>query len=98
LKKGRVVALERTSTLLNNANANVLHFKTDAALPEPLARLARVTGRIVQLPANGPEEIERHLAALRQAGVKAEDVEIRRADLEDVFIEMMSRPSDTGVT
>ena len=98
LKRGRVVALEKTSTLLNNATANVLHFKTDSALPESLAPLARVTGRIVELPANGPEEIERHLVALRQAGVKAEDVEIRKADLEDVFIQLMNAPSEVGIT
>jgi hypothetical protein len=35
-------------------------------------------------------EIERHLAALREAGLQAEDVEIRKADLEDVFIEVMA--------
>ncbi len=90
LKKGRVIALERTSTLLNNATANVLYFKTDNPLPRELAALARVTGRIVELPANGPEEIERHLAALRQGGVKVEDMEIRKADLEDVFIALMN--------
>ncbi len=98
LKRGKVVALEKTSTLLNNASANTLYFKTDQALPEGVLPLARVTGRIVEIPANGPEEIERHLSVLRQAGVKAEDVEIRKADLEDVFIELMNRPSATGLT
>jgi len=98
LKRGQVIALEKTSTLLNNASANILHFKTDSELPEALTSLARITGRIVELPANGPEEIERHLSMLRQAGVKAEDVEIRKADLEDVFIELMNRPSGTGAT
>ena len=93
LKKGRVIALERTSTLLDSATANVLHFKTDSALPPELAAQARITGRIVELPAQGPAEIERHLAALRQGGVKVEDVEIRKADLEDVFIALMSGPS-----
>jgi ABC-2 type transport system ATP-binding protein len=93
LKLGRVIALEETSALLNDATANVLHFKTDQPLPPALAALARITGRIVQLPAHGPEEIERHLAALRQAGVRVEDVEIRKADLEDVFIERMNRPA-----
>ncbi|HRN74884.1 ABC transporter ATP-binding protein [Ottowia sp.] len=90
LKKGRVIALERTSTLLANATANVLYFKTDSVLPRPLAALARITGRIVELPASNPAEIEQHLAALRQAGVNVEDVEIRKADLEDVFIELMN--------
>mgnify|MGYP001412519917 CR=1 FL=1 len=95
LKKGRVIALERTSTLLSSATSNVLHFKTDSLLPRPIADQARVTGRIVELPAAGPDEIEHHLAALRQAGVKVEDVEIRKPDLEDVFIHLMNTPSAT---
>ena len=90
LKRGRVIALERTSTLLDNATANVLYFKTDSVLPPSLAEQARITGRIVELPAQGPAEIEHHLAALREAGIKVEDMEIRKADLEDVFIALMS--------
>ena len=91
LKGGRVVALERTTDLLAAASANVLHFKLDGTLPPDLAAKARVTGRIVQLPAHNAEEIERHLAQLRQAGLHAEDVEIRKADLEDVFLDVMAR-------
>ena len=93
LKQGRVIALERTSTLLNSATSNVLYFKTDDVLPPALAAQARVTGRIAELPANDTAEIERHLAALREAGVKVEDVEIRKADLEDVFIALMNGSS-----
>ena len=91
LKQGRVVALERTSDLLSAASSNVLRFKLDAALPEELARQARVTGRIVQFPAHNAAEIEHYLAAVRQAGLHAEDVEIRKADLEDVFLDVMAR-------
>jgi len=91
LKQGRVVALERTSDLLRSATAQVLRFKMDGVLPQTLAALARVTGRIVQLPVHNAIEIENHLAAVRSAGLVAEDVEIRQADLEDVFLEVMSR-------
>ena len=90
LKKGQIVALERTSTLLSNATSNVLHFKTDSVIPNAIARQARMTGRIVEMPAQDADEIERHLSALREAGVKVEDVEIRKADLEDVFIALMN--------
>ncbi|MBZ8144176.1 ABC transporter ATP-binding protein, partial [Rubrivivax gelatinosus] len=34
-------------------------------------------------------EVERDLAALREAGVAVEDLEIGRADLEDVFLGIM---------
>ena len=52
---------------------------------------ARITGRIVQLPAHDAHEIERYLAIIRQAGLRVEDVEIRKADLEDVFLDVMSK-------
>ena len=90
LKLGRVVALNRTSELLKMASGNVLRFKIDGELPRALAEQARVTGRIVQLPAHNAAEIEHYLATVRQAGVQVEDIEIRKADLEDVFLEVMT--------
>ena len=90
LKQGRVIALDRTSELLKSAASNVLRFKTDADLPPGIAQHARVTGRIVQLPAKDAHEVEQLLSALRQAGVMVEDVEMRKADLEDVFIDLMA--------
>ena len=90
LKAGRVVALERTSELLKAASSNVLRFKMDGTLPAEFAGRARVTGRIVQLPAHDAHEIESYLAIIRRAGLRVEDVEIRKADLEDVFLDVMS--------
>ena len=90
LKQGRVLALASTSELLKSASSNVLRFKLDGQLPADLAGRARVTGRIVQFPANNAVEIENYLAAVRQAGLVAEDVEIRKADLEDVFLDVMA--------
>jgi ABC-2 type transport system ATP-binding protein len=90
LKQGRVLALASTSELLKSASSNVLRFKLDGQLPPDLAVKARVTGRIVQFPAHDAVEIETYLAAVRQAGLVAEDVEIRKADLEDVFLDVMA--------
>lgn len=98
LQLGQVVALEKTSDLLSRASSNVLRFKTDQGLPAELAAQARVTGRVVQLPAHNAVEVEQWLARARQAGVTVEDVEIRKADLEDVFIEVMEKASRSGVT
>lgn len=89
LKAGRVVALDRTSALLAGTASTMLRFKTDDPLPPALAPQARVTGRIVQLKAHDAGAVESHLAALRSAGVRVEDLEIGRADLEDVFVEIM---------
>jgi ABC-2 type transport system ATP-binding protein len=89
LKLGRVVALDRTANLLAGTASTMLRFKTDQALPPDMAAQARVTGRIVQLTAHDATEVESLLAAMRAAGVKVEDLEIGRADLEDVFVEIM---------
>jgi ABC-2 type transport system ATP-binding protein len=91
LKSGRIVALDHTSELLKAASSNVLRFKVDSELPKALADMARITGRIVQFPAHDALEIERYLAAVREAGLVAQDVEIRKADLEDVFLDVMNK-------
>ena len=89
LKQGRLVALDKTSALLAGVASTMLRFKADQALPAELAARARVTGRIVQIAARDAGEVETLLAALRASGVKIEDLEIGRADLEDVFLDTM---------
>jgi ABC-2 type transport system ATP-binding protein len=89
LKKGRVVALDRTASLLAGTASTMLRFKTDDVLPPDLAAQARVTGRIAQVTAHDAAEVEALLGRLRGAGVRIEDLEIGRADLEDVFLEIM---------
>ena len=99
LKQGELVALDRTANLLSAASSTMLRFKTDHALPAALAPQARITGRIVQLKVREAADVERSLAALREAGVKIEDLEIGRADLEDVFLEIMNAaPRRTDAT
>jgi len=91
LKNGRVVALDSTSALLSAASGSVLRCSVDGELPDELRALARVTGRVVQLPARDAAAVEGYLALLRQAGLAVQDVEIRRPDLEDVFLQVMHR-------
>jgi ABC-2 type transport system ATP-binding protein len=89
LKQGRVVALDKTSALLAGRASTMLRFKAKGALPTEIAAKARVTGHSVQAKARDAAEVEAILAALRHAGVQVEDLEIGRADLEDVFLEIM---------
>ena len=96
LKQGRVVALERTSELLSRASGNVLRFKVDGELPASLQAQARVTGRIVQLAVHDAADIERSLALVRESGLVVEDIEVRKADLEDVFISVMAGSRQTA--
>ncbi len=91
LKAGRVVALDRTSRLLADAASTMLRFKTDQPLPAEFAGSARVTGRIAEVKTHDASEVEAVLGRLRAAGVQVEDLEIGRADLEDVFIDIMKR-------
>ena len=96
LKAGRVIALDRTSELLKAASGNVLRFKIDGDLPPALAQRARITGRIVQFPARDALDIETYLGAVRQAGLLAQDIEVRKADLEDVFLALMGQQNEGG--
>ena len=89
LKQGRVVALDRTSALLAGTASTMMRFKLDSALPTQLLAQSRVMGRIVQVKAHDAQEVEQVLATLRSAGCQPEDLEIGRADLEDVFLEIM---------
>ena len=49
-----------------------------------------MTGRVVQLNVQSADDVEQALAAVRQAGLLAENVEVRHADLEDVFLNVMA--------
>jgi ABC-2 type transport system ATP-binding protein len=89
LKQGQVVALDSTSALLAGTASTMMRFKLDVPLPPALLAQARVTGRIVQVKAHDAVEVEQVLATLRAAGCQPEDLEIGRADLEDVFLEIM---------
>ena len=89
LQLGKLKALDKTSALLAGRASTMLRFKTDDAMPAALAGQARVTGRMVQVKARDAADVETLLATLRGAGVKVEDLEIGRADLEDVFLEIM---------
>lgn len=89
LKQGRLVALDSTSALLAGTAHTMLRFRTDDVLPPSLALMARRTGRVVELPARDAAEVEQLLAQLRQGGCHVTDLEIGRADLEDVFLAIM---------
>ena len=93
LKQGRVVALDRTSALLAGTASTMMRFKMDTPLPASLVPQSRVTGRIVQIKAHDAKEVERVLATLHTHGCQPEDLEIGRADLENVFLEIMQGAS-----
>ena len=57
------------------------------------ARIAEAADKKAALEAVLPEAF----AAVREAGLHADDVEIRKADLEDVFLDVMHRHDEVNV-
>lgn len=90
LRHGQIVALDTTSALLQRSATNVFRFSLDEPLPPELARRAQVTGRIVQINVRDAVEIEDILSKLRHLGHQVRDVEVRKTDLEDVFLHIMA--------
>jgi ABC-2 type transport system ATP-binding protein len=96
LKQGQVVALESTAKLLTRFAGLQLALRfSQGQLPEALHSL-----RTGQEPAAGQQgeqlrlasygEVEQILAQCRQAGCVLEEMEIQKADLEDVFVQIMA--------
>ena len=93
LKQGRVVALDRTATLLGRLGGGTLSLRlAGAPMPAALAAWfepdAASDGRL-RLPVARYEDIEPVLAALREAGCRIEEMELLHTDLEDVFVKTM---------
>ncbi len=108
LRQGKVVALDHKAALLKGFASNQLVLTLSAGqLPESLKPLelnhkarsaVSVPGKakphVLQL--NAFDEIEAILAQCRQAGCVLEEVEIRRADLERVFLQVMKNAAQGG--
>jgi ABC-2 type transport system ATP-binding protein len=100
LRRGEVVALERTSTLLQRFAGTQLFLRfSEGALPTELRTLEVDTSNLPNgggnqhlLRLNSYDDVERILALCRANGCKLEEMEVRKADLEDVFVQVMNGP------
>jgi len=90
LKDGRVVALDRTANLLRTGAERRLELRlTPAVLPESLSgRFIERRGERFALALPDYTELENVLAELRRADIRIEEMELRQADLEDVFMKL----------
>jgi ABC-2 type transport system ATP-binding protein len=88
IKSGKVVALDRTEALLQRFAASVLYFRVVKGQPPPHLGATQQGGRVA-LAVHGALQVEQTLAALREAGCEIDELELRRADLEDVFLELI---------
>src|SRR5262245_15791385 len=91
LKGGRLVALDQTRNLLRQLSGLRMSMRLGGALPPALAgHLAETSGDHIVLRLANVTQLEPTLATLRQAGCTIEDLEVGHADLEDVFLQLMS--------
>ena len=93
MKQGRIIALDSTANLLNRVPGKNLRLKLGGAmLPHGLEPLVRsMDGDIYTLALSEIAQIEQVLAELRSANVNVDDLQVIETDLEDVFVELMSR-------
>jgi ABC-2 type transport system ATP-binding protein len=91
LKAGRIVAMAPTRELLARLSGIQLALKLRGALPAQLEpQLVEHSGDRYVLKVPQPADVESVLAACRAGGCQIEDLEVGRADLEDVFLQVMS--------
>jgi ABC-2 type transport system ATP-binding protein len=107
LKAGSVVALENTGALIRQFSAARLALRLSGAeLPESLRhRVLQADAGLEQQPCTSTQpasagyvlrldhydELESILAAIRQSGAQIQELELRQADLEDVFVHIMQK-------
>jgi ABC-2 type transport system ATP-binding protein len=100
LKQGRLVALEPTASLLGRVGGGTVSLRlAGAPLPTALRPLLAAEpaadGRLALRLADW-SRLEPTLVRLREAGCRIEELEIAHADLEDVFVRMMSAGDAPG--
>lgn len=92
LKEGRIVALDRTANLLHAEEERRLELRIVGELPEALlTRLVERDGARYVLALPDYAELESILGQLRAANVHVEAMEMRQADLEEVFLKVMGQ-------
>jgi len=97
LRRGEVVALDRTSALLQRfAGLQLVLRLSNGVLPAGLRSLAadpnNVNGQQHSLRLNSYDDVEPILAQCRAEGCTFDEIDIRKADLEDVFVQIMNGP------
>ena len=99
LKKGEVVALDRTSTLLQQLAGVRLVVKTHnelnlGSLPAEIQAMnTQNANKRHNFTLNNANQVEQVLASIRMAGGELEDVLVSQADLEDVLVKLVNPTS-----
>ncbi|WP_339936023.1 ABC transporter ATP-binding protein [Undibacterium luofuense] len=98
MKLGKLLALDKTSDLINRISGSQLRVTLAATgetrlpaslLPNVVSHETVADPRQHVLRVTDFNQVETMLAAIREAGGKIEDMQLLQADLEDVFLQMM---------
>lgn len=95
LKQGRVVALDAMQALIKRISGSQLRLHLQSHLPSSLAHLMVAADsdpeqKQYALRVMHASELEPILATLRQAACGIDELQLQQADLEDVFLQIMS--------
>src|SRR5688572_30002140 len=93
LKQGRVVALDTTQNLLRMHSGCYLELRLspDRLPPTLSALVAQRSEGSYRLALPSYADVERVIAELRAAGVEIQEMEVMQPDLEEIFVQIMSR-------
>jgi ABC-2 type transport system ATP-binding protein len=92
LKKGEVIALDTTKNLLASIPGKNLRLRLNGSLPTSLSTMVRHQDQEeYMLGLNEIGQVEYVLSELRSAAVMIEDMQLIEPDLEDVFVDLVTR-------
>jgi ABC-2 type transport system ATP-binding protein len=92
LKKGEVIALDTTKNLLASIPGKNLRLRLNGSLPTSLSPMVRHQDQEeYMLGLNEIGQVEYVLSELRSAAVMIEDMQLIEPDLEDVFVDLVTR-------
>ncbi|HHI79520.1 MAG TPA: ABC transporter ATP-binding protein [Planctomycetes bacterium] len=108
LGRGQILALEKTEDLLKRHSDRELRLRFEKPLPQVPLSLREFSaqllegGRVLSLRTKGKEDREAFWRRLADLGIAPVDVEVKRPDLEDVFLELTRgrgerQPKELGV-
>jgi len=92
LKQGEVIALDTTKNLLASIPGKNLRLRLSGKFPLSLSEMVRHQDQQeYMLGLNEISQVEYVLSELRNAGVTVEDMQLIEPDLEDVFVDLVTR-------
>jgi ABC-2 type transport system ATP-binding protein len=97
LRRGEMVALERTGALLQRFSGLQLFVRVSAGRVPAQVRALEIgtpdpADRQHLLRLDSYDDVEPILAQCRAAGCRFDEIDVRKADLEDVFVQIMNAP------